>query len=95
MLLCLVKGFGIGNFVFFSAARNGGLSGLLGLRTRQGWATRAGSYEVTPSRSGRGPGAADGSLEVLRIPCGDVPVGMKIGLWLPADVERAWCFEPV
>src|SRR5215831_12326386 len=30
------------------------LSGVAGLRTRQGWATKAGSYdEVTPSRSGK------------------------------------------
>ena len=39
--------------------------GVAGLRTRQGWATKAGSYEVTPSRSGRRPG---GGRRIVRRP---------------------------
>src|SRR5215469_16466815 len=39
--------------------------GVARLRTRQGWATKAGSYEVTPSRSGRRPG---GGRRIVRRP---------------------------
>src|SRR5215475_13730635 len=38
---------------------------IAGLRTRQGWATKAGSYEVTPSKSVEGSG---GGRRIVRRP---------------------------
>src|SRR5215472_4196519 len=46
--------FRIGNSGFFCCLSGMAGRAFAGLRTRQGWATRAGSYEVTPGRSASG-----------------------------------------
>ena len=54
-----------------------------GWRTRQGWATGAGSYEVTPSEvNGMVPGTADGSFEGQHLRCGSRIAGQAVpGSW--------------
>src|SRR5262249_46805742 len=63
MLLCLVKEFGIGNWVFFSAVRNGVLSRLLDCGQDRDGPRGQALMRSRASGSGGGPGAADGSLE--------------------------------
>jgi hypothetical protein len=63
MLLCLVKGRGIRGCISLAVRKNGGFERVASWRTRQGWATWAGSYEVTRQRVRQViRGAADGSL---------------------------------
>jgi hypothetical protein len=83
MLLCLSSPLDKQLCFNFSAAWNSAWKCLLGCGQDRVGATKAGSYEVTPSGLWeKGPGAADGSLEGQHLGCGSRIEGQAApGVW--------------